>query len=321
MYRKNGKVLQVTNLRKERMGKLPYIASAASAVIFGFSFLFTKTALDSLDMFQLLGMRFLVAALFMQFLKALKLIDVRITPEKIKSLLVVAALQPLLYFVFETIGVDLTTASESGVLIALIPVAVAVFAAPILKERLDVLQWVSILASVGGVVLISVPSFQGSSGHITGILALLGAVIAGALYNIFSRKASSTSTPVEVTYMMMWVGALVFNVIGVSKFAFQSNLPNYVLAFTSPDTLVAIFYLGIFSSVGAFFFMNYSLAHLTPSKSAVFINLTPVISVVAGVSLRGERFAPIQFIGAAIILGGVWGVNKRRVTSSLPGDS
>ena len=37
--------------------------SATAAVVFGFSFLFTKAALDSLDMFQLLGSRFLVAAL------------------------------------------------------------------------------------------------------------------------------------------------------------------------------------------------------------------------------------------------------------------
>ncbi len=290
--------------------RLPYVASATAAVIFGFSFLFTKAALDSLDMFQLLGSRFLVAAVFMLVLRASKLIKVEITSEKVKDLLLVALLQPILYFVFETIGVDLTSASESGILIALIPVAVAIFAAGILKERLTFWQWLSILASVGGVVLITLPRFQEGSGQLVGILALLGAVLAGALYQIFSKKASSTSSPVEVTYMMMWVGAVLFNALGIIKSLGTSDLPSYFSAFMGKDTLFAILYLGILSSVVAFFCMNFALSHLTPSKSAVFINLTPVVSVLAGVLFRGESFAPVQILGAAVVLLGVWGVGK-----------
>ena len=72
----------------QKGNRLPYIASAASAVIFGFSFLFTKAALDNLDMFQLLGSRFLVAAVLMSVLKTLKLIEIKITPAKVKPLLV-----------------------------------------------------------------------------------------------------------------------------------------------------------------------------------------------------------------------------------------
>lgn len=296
---------------EEKMGgRLPYLASATSAVIFGFSFLFTKTALDSLDMFQLLGSRFLVAAVFMLVLRALKLIKVEITSGKVKGLLLVALLQPILYFLCETIGVDLTSASESGVLIALIPVAVAIFAAGILRERLTFWQWLSILASAGGVILITLPRFQGGSGQLAGILALLGAVLAGALYQIFSRKASGISSPVEVTYMMMWVGAIFFNSLGILKSAGASDLSSYFSAFMSQDTLFAVLYLGILSSVVAFFCMNYALSHLTPSKSAVFINLTPVVSVLAGVLFRGESFAPVQLLGTAIVLLGVWGVDK-----------
>ena len=137
-------------MEEQQVGKWPYVAAASSAVIFGFSFLFTKNALDSLDMFQLLGLRFLLGALFMSFLKLVGVIEFNVTWEKVKGLLVVAALQPVLYFIFETIGVGLTSASESGIMIALIPMAVAVFAALILQERLLPFQWLSILASVGG---------------------------------------------------------------------------------------------------------------------------------------------------------------------------
>ena len=51
-----------------------------------------------------------------------------ITSHKLSSL-VVALFQPILYFIFETVGVDLTSASESGIVIALIPVVVATLSA------------------------------------------------------------------------------------------------------------------------------------------------------------------------------------------------
>ena len=114
-------------------------------------------------------------------------------------------------------------------------------------------------------------------------------------------------------------GPVVFNVLGMGRFTLRSDLPAYFQAFTNLDTAWAIVYLGLFSSVGAFFCMNYALPKLTPSKSAVFINLTQVISVLAGIFFRNEQFAPIQLLGVAIILAGVWGVNqgKKKAPANL----
>ena len=295
-------------MEEQSRSSWPYLASATAAVVFGFSFLFTKAALDSLDMFQLLGSRFLVAALFLSALKRTKVIKVEITSHKLRGLLGVALFQPILYFIFETVGVDLTSASESGIVIALIPVVVAALSAWILKEQLTVGQWLSILLSVLGVILLTLPRLEGDSRQMAGILALLGAVIAGALYQIFSKKASAKSSPVEVTYIMMWVGSIFFNSIGIWQSARAGQLSQYVSPLLSSDTIPAILYLGLLSSVGAFFCMNYALLHLTPSKSAVFINLTPVVSVLAGVFFRGENLAPVQLLGAVVVLLGVWGV-------------
>lgn len=305
----------------------PYLASAASAVIFGFSFLFTKNALDSLEMFQLLGWRFLVAALLLVILKMSGVIKVRLSREKITGLLWVALFQPVLYFSFETLGVDLTSASEAGIIISLIPIAVAFLAALILGERLNPVQWIAVVASVGGVVLLTLGGGQqGSVGHWRGIAALLGAVAAGSLYSIYSKKASHKSSPIEVTYVMMWVGAIVFNAIAVAKFALQGRPLAYFTGVASVQALTAVLYLALLSSVAAFFLMNYSLAKLNAAKSSVFINLTPVVSLFAGAFFRNERITPLQLLGAVIILAGVWGVSsvgkgfaKRK--GNLPGNA
>lgn len=297
------------------VGKTPYLASAASAVIFGFSFLFTKNALDSLDLFQLLGMRFFLAFLLLQALSLLKVIKLELSGGKFKNLLPVALFQPVLYFIFETAGVALTSASEAGIIISLIPIAVAILAALILNEKLRPIQWLSVAASVGGVSLLTWATAQNNQGgHLLGIAALLGAVAAGSLYSVFSKKASSAATPLEVTYVMMCVGAVVFNVLGIFKFLLKSDLPAYFTPLRDPQAILAVLYLGLLSSVGAFFLMNYSLSKLEASQSSVFINLTPVVSVCAGVVLRGESFSLLQLLGSLIILAGVWGVNSPRRT-------
>jgi len=301
-----------SNVERTRQGIAPYLAAAGSAVIFGFSFLFTKNALDNLEAFELLGLRFFLAAVSVLLLHRLRLIQVMLTWDKLRSLLLVALLQPLLYFICETIGVQHTSSSVAGVLIGLIPVAVAAFSALLLKEPVSRKQWTAIIVSAAGVVLLTWPQLQEGLGGLGGVFALLGAVLAGALYNTVSRQASQKAEPAEVTYVMMLVGAVVFNLIVMTRAALNGAPIMYFRVFASSETTFALLYLGLLSSVGAFFLLNYALSRLSASRAAVFINLTPVFSVAAGVLFRGERLLPLQLMGAAVVLAGVWGVTSEK---------
>lgn len=293
--------------------KLPYAAATITAIIFGFSFLFTKGALDTLDIFQLLGFRFITAALFLTILSLSGLIKVNIGWGSLKKLLIVAFFQPILYFICETIGVNLTTASEAGIVISLAPVSITLFALLMLKERLNLLQWISVFVSISGVILITLAGSRNmDKGHILGIIALLGAVVSAGLYNVLSRKISAKHNPIEITFVMMWAGAIVFNVIGLASAASHGGLVSYFTGFLNTNVIIDILYLGILSSVAAFFLLNYSLSKIEASKAGVLMNLTPVVTVLAGIFLRGEKFYLLQFIGAALILAGIWGTNQRK---------
>lgn len=297
---------------------LPRFAAATTAIIFGFSFIFTKNALDYLDTFQLIGLRFLMAAIILTLFRISGLLKINIHRSNIKVLLLVALFQPVLYFICETFGVDLTSASESGIVISLAPIAITIFAVIMLKERLVWFQWVSVFVSVIGVIIIIIPgSSAHSSKNLLGVVFLLGAVVSAGLYNVFSRRVSSTYTPVEITYIMMWVGAFSFNIIGIINAAAYGKLASYFKVLTNTSVLVDILYLGILSSVVAFFLLNYSLSKLEASVVAVFMNLTPIISVLAGVFIRGETFYLYQCIGGLIVLLGLWGVNLKQKTNSL----
>ena len=294
---------------------LPILAAVVAAITWGFSFLFTKNALGHLETFQLLGYRFLVAAVFLTVLVAVGLVKIRLTAQKMRGLLLVALLQPVLYFVGETIGVKLTTTTESGILIALVPLAITMCSLIILKERLSPLSWVAIAISVAGVVLIVLSKGMDSgSGQFTGTLALLGAVVAAGIYNPLSRKVSQQCSPMETTFVMMWVGAIVFNIAGIALH--EGGIGSYLNAFANPTVLLDVAYLGVLSSVVAFFCLNYALSQLPSSTVGTFINLTPIITVFAGVLIGRETLLPLQIAGAVLVLAGIWWVARRQAADA-----
>ena len=296
---------------KKYQAYLPYFAGLIMASIFGLSFMFTKQALETLPTTLLLSYRFALAAILLTILWLTGLIKLNYRGKPLKELFVLTIFQPIAYFIFETTGVRLTSSSEAGIMIALIPVFVTIFAAVFLKERPGKAQLVFILSSVLGVVFIVLMSGSSdSSGHLAGILSLFGAVLAAGVYNILSRKLSKSFTPVEITFVMMWTAAIAFNTFTIISGIVNSQTIRYFTSLKTMSTLIPILYLGILSSVCAFFMVNYMLSKLPAASSSVFSNLTTVISIVAGVLVRHEAFHWYQVAGGFMIILGVWGTNR-----------
>lgn len=288
---------------------LPYLAGVGVALTWGMSFMFTSGALDTMAPFHLLGLRFAAALAAMAFLRGIGVIRIKVNPRDYLSLLPLTFFQPFLYFAAETHGVLLTSASYSGMMIAIIPIVVAILAAFILKEYPSHLQAGFIIASVMGVIFIIYMDSQSIAGvNPLGTIALLGAVIAAASFNIASRKASVNFKPIHITWIMMVVGAIVFNSISIGQHLAAGNLAGYLapLSYIWPT----IFYLGVISSVAAFFMYNFVLSKVTAAQAAVFANMVTVVAIAGGVIFRGDNFFWYQIVGTALILAGVWGTNR-----------
>jgi drug/metabolite transporter (DMT)-like permease len=289
-----------------------YAAGIGYATIFGFSFLVTKGALAALDPFELLFLRFAIAAAALSLLIALRLVKVDFRRKPIKNLLLACLFQPLLYFTCETFGVSESASSTAGIVLGALPAAVALLGSFMLKEKLKAAQAASLFLSVAGVALIALIGgvTSGESGSPRGFLFLVGAVASAAFYNIYSRRSSSFWRPVETTYAMMLSGAIVFGAICLARALAAGGEPAGpgLLARAAP-VLPGIVYLGALSSVLAFFLINFTLSRIKASQAVVFSSLTTVISVAAGVVLRKEAFGAAQLVGSIMIIAGVWGTN------------
>jgi len=282
------------------------LAAFTAQVIFGFSFMFTKIAIESnVSPMTVIADRYIVAFLGLSAVLVVGGIKIKFK-KNIRKLVLMSLFQPVLYFVFETYGIKLTTSGFSGVMISLIPVVSMISGIFVLKEIPSPMQYVFTALSVGGVALMTLTGSAEGTVKPLGVVLLVGAVLASVAYNVASRKISAEFSAFERTYAMTAIGLVVFTVI-----ALVENLKkplNIVLPFADFSYTGAILYLGILSSVVAFLLLNYANTYLPVVKTTVFSNFTAVVSVIAGIVFMKENFDIMTGVSVGMIIIGVWGV-------------
>lgn len=287
--------------------KSALLATAGFAIIFGFSFMASRIALQHTSAPMLLVIRFSVSMLVMLLLVVFGFFKVSLKGKPVGRFLVMGLCQPVIYFIGETLGIQYTNSSFAGVMISLIPVSTAILSAIFLHEHISrrTVGW--IIVSIVGVFIISTTQTSSGAIQFKGVLYLLVAVISASAFYILSRSTADDFTPFERTFIMMVMGFVCFTIQAIIQEG-QDFLPLLKSGFTDPSVMLPVAYLAVLSSVVAFLLQNYAVTYLELAKITVFENIIPVISVAAGVLFLGEPFSVIQFAGVALILIGVWKV-------------
>ncbi len=287
-----------------------YIALALAVLFWGSSFPATKMVLRGFPPMAYVFLRFAGASIFF----ALFLLRRRrpLSRRTHAKLALMALFEPVLYFAFESIGMQFTSASSASIIIAAVPAVVALLAGIFLAERLSFREWCGVVLSVLGVVLLAAfddnPDYASSS--LTGNLLILGAVFSAALYMIIARHLSTEVTTMELTSYQVVYGGIIFFPI------FLLRLPAVQWEAVGPESILALLFLIIFATLVAFFSYNFALSRITASRAAVFLNGIPVVSVLVSATLLGERLGELQLIGGAVVIIGVTMTNLRRSSRS-----
>jgi drug/metabolite transporter (DMT)-like permease len=222
------------------------------------------------------------------------------------KLLLTAIFEPGLYFVFETIGLQQTTAPKAALIIALTPVVVLVLAFLFLGERSSPLSLFGVVMSLAGIVVLvgGDPKFRWALvGHLRGDLLIFGAVVSAALYIVCARDLGRTHSAREITTMQTIYGALFY------LLPFLLELPEITWSNVSGRSLVALAYLTVFATFAGFLCYNFGLTKVSASRSSVFINGIPVVTAIAAWLLLGEKLTALQATGGFLVLLGVYLAN------------
>jgi drug/metabolite transporter (DMT)-like permease len=303
------------------MNFLAYLCAILKDVIYGLSVFFTGGLTNSVDVMDVLALRFLLSFFVFWLLKMFRVIKVNVHIKDLftkgerrvpmVSLILTAFFEPVLYMFFETVGIANSSDIMTAVILSLLPIASCIVEMIVLKERSTFMQKFLLVLGIVGVVYISVKSSGagGNNDSIIGIICLFLAVVSGALYLAFSRKSTRSFSSIEITYMYSALGALAFNAINVVRHLINGDILHYFDPYLSLDNMIGFIFLGVVSAVAATGINNYCLGRMQASTMSAFGGLSTVVTILIGVFVGGETLYYYHYIGIALIFTRMIGVS------------
>ncbi|MCM3079972.1 DMT family transporter [Brevibacillus invocatus] len=275
------------------------ICLTLAAAIWGGVYVVSKVVLEVIPPFTLLILRFGIALVVLgAFVVARK----EYIPKKEYPLLMaIAFVGVTISIAAQFLGTKLSTAHMGALITSASPAFIAIFAVWLLKERIHWQQTAGILlATLGVLIVIGVPSEADTETSMIGNVILLVAALSWGLYTVLSKKATQRYSSLAVTTY-----AALFGLI------FSSPLILWELSVTpvswtwSWQTWMGVLYIGIISTAGAFYLWNKGFEMMNAGSGAGFFFVQPIVGAFLGWLLLGEHLGVGFFIGACFIFLGV----------------
>lgn len=274
--------------------------------VWGVAFSGIKLLLRDLSPGALTAGRLLVAALTYSVLIAV----MRPAPVARRSgdlwrLVVAGLLSSVAYHLALNWGEQYIDAGVASLIVAAMPVMVAVLSVPLLGERLGPRRAAGVLVAFGGVVVLVVSSGQGLEVRSTaGAIVTLISPVSWAFYTIVAKPLAARYDGVRLNVIGGWVGALVVLPLGLREAG------NFVRL--GVEGWLWLVFLGAVSTAFAYAAFVWTLRRWTASASASFIYLVPASALLWAWGLLGEVPSVWALAGGALIVGGVVIVQRTR---------
>lgn len=204
-------------------------------------------------------------------------------------------------FVAQYVGLTLTTASKTALLVDINVIAVAILSFFAFRERLGRLQSVGILAGVVGIVLLTVDGgFSFAEDEFLGDIVVYLSGWGWAFYIVLNKRLLERYSAIEISTAAIvtsaiWLAAPV-GYLGASGADFTIE----------PMAWVAIVYLGILCTSVAMLLWAMGLEGVSATASATIMLLEIVTALVISITMLHETLEQLAIVGAALILAAVY---------------
>lgn len=290
-----------------------HIAAFITIIIWGTTFISTKILLVDFQPVEILFFRFVLGlfALIIVYPKKLKG-----TTIKQEITFAVAGLCGIcLYYLLENIALDITLASNVGVIISVAPFFTAIMSHIFMKtkEQLKINFFVGFVVAMAGICLISFNGNKFSLNPLGDILAIASALV-WAIYSLLTRKISSYGYNTVQTTRRVFAYGIAFMIPTLFFFDFNIDLSRM----TNAGNLCNLIFLGLGASALCFVTWNYAVKLLGAIKTSVYIYIVPVITVMASAIVLQEQITLLVGIGTALTLTGLL-VSEAKIKSKKRG--
>ena len=281
----------------------------AAVLFWGFSFISTKIILTeappaSIAFFrQIISVTTLLAWVIASLARGGSAQLAEVTWRDIGLVAASGLLGIVLYFVFENNGIRYTTASNASMIVSAVPIFTLFTEALFFKLRITRRLVACLALSMVGVyfVVTSGGRLDFSSANTHGNLLVVGAMVCWVGYTIINKKLTNKYSSLLLTFFQA-----VFSMFLFIPFILP-ELGRWRMLSTGP--LLHLLYLGVCCSALGYIFYVYAVKRLGATVSSAFLNLVPVVTVVCGYFVLGERATRVQLAGMLLIMASLYVVS------------
>ena len=219
---------------------------------------------------------------------------------KLVALLSIPAIVCFNAFIYKAL--QTTTAINTTLVNAMIPIFIALIAWAVCGEKLGAYQLTGVLISLLGLLFIVTRGELMLLKELTlsaGDLWTLGASFAWAAYSVALRKRPEAMDPIAFLTLLILFGLLF-------------SLPWYLWELATvggfdltPETIASLAYVALFPSVLSFIFWNSSVQQVGANRAGIFIHLMPVFSILLAIAFLDERLQAFHMVGIGLIFSGI----------------
>lgn len=283
-----------------------YLKPLFAVVVWGFSFIAIKYALEEIKPATIVFIRQLLGIAFLGAIAIKQKSGFAIAKKDFRWVLLLGFITSLHLWIQVT-GLQYTSASNTGWIIGITPVFMTIAGFLFFKERAGVSQIAGITLSFFGLLLLVGKGDFSTIDIIKnkGDLLIITSSLTWAIYSITAKKAAMSFSPLMATFYLFVVMALV-----TAPFTLNAEDINRVLNLSSKAWL-SILFLGIFCSGVGYYIWAQTLKEMSASQAGAFLYLEPFVTFFSAALLLDEHLSLITFISGIIIIAGVILVNRK----------
>ena len=214
-------------------------------------------------------------------------------------------------------GVALTSATAAGLIMSMLPAAVALISLIALRERLDRRTSLAVLLAVVGVSSLTLGRGATVASTTTGTALegnalMVGAVCCEAIYVVVGKRLTNAGIgPMRISAWINIVGFVLMLPLGL----WQAR--TYRFDRITPTIWGLIVVYAVAASVLSTWLWLSGLRHVPASRAGIFTTALPITSALVGIAFLGERPTPAHGIAFVCAVAGIVLVSFARRTPDL----
>jgi drug/metabolite transporter (DMT)-like permease len=279
------------------MTRRAWLMFAAVSLLWGVPYLFIKVAVAELPPVTVVFVRVAIAALLLGPVAARRgaLLELR---GRLPQLALLSLLEITIPFLLISMGEQRITSSLTGLLIAALPLFVALLALRFdSAERVGGSRLLGLLLGIGGVAALLGIDVGGDTAQLAGAAMVLLATLCYASSTLLVKRAFS-----DVPMLGVVTAATAISSLVLAPFALAltpARLPSL-------QVMLALGALGVLCTAAALVLYFALIVEAGPSRAAVITYLNPAVAVALGVVVLGEPLTGAIIAGFLLIIAGSW---------------